>query len=104
VDMLNTERVLGCDTATGLAPCQNPPPGALFYPIFTTRAVVGGCLWQEGGPSIPGTTNNFGGSSATEFSTTPEPAVYIGGTSAAPSSQTKFENYRQILSSNPCTW
>jgi hypothetical protein len=104
VDMLATERALGCDTTTGLAPCHNPPPGALFYPIFNAVAAVGFCFWQEGGPSIPGTTNNFGGGSATEFSTTPEPSVYISGTSAAPSSQVKFENYRQILSPNPCTW
>ena len=103
-DMLTTERALGCDTATGLAPCHNPPPGAIFYPIFSTVPSGTACLWQEGGPSIPGTTNNFGGSSATEFSTTPEPAVYINGTSAAPGSVTKFENYRRILSTNPCTW
>jgi hypothetical protein len=103
-DMLATEKAQGCDTTTGLAPCHNPPPGALFYPIFSTLASGAACLWQEGGPSIPGTTNNFGGSSATEFSTTPEQAVYISGTSVAPSSQIKLENYRQIFSSNPCTW
>jgi hypothetical protein len=104
VDMLETERTLGCDTSTGLLPCQNPPPAALFYPIFSTQPVTGGCLWQEGGASIPGTANTFGGTSATEFSTTPEPSVYISGTSSLPGSQIKFENFRQILSSNPCTW
>ena len=27
----------------------------------------GSCLWQEGGGSIPGTVNNFGGTSAAEY-------------------------------------
>jgi hypothetical protein len=56
-----------CDRITG-ANCVNPPPGAQFYPFFSTRNDrQSGCLWQEGGANIPGTTNTFGGSSTTEF-------------------------------------
>jgi hypothetical protein len=55
-----------CDPVSG-ANCVNPPAGAQFYPIFSTTFRRGVCNWQEGGPSIPGTVNNFGGSSVTEF-------------------------------------
>lgn len=61
-----------CDTTTG-AGCTNPPPGAEFYPFYSTRLdrVHGHgrhhetvCNWQEGGDFIPGTVNDYGGSSA----------------------------------------
>ena len=55
-----------CDPVSG-ANCVNPPPGAQFYPFFSTTFRPGECTWQEGGPFIPGTVNNFGGSSVTEF-------------------------------------
>jgi hypothetical protein len=55
-----------CDRVTG-AHCANPPNGAEFYPFYTTGMANGTCVWQQGGNFIPGTTNNFGGSSATEF-------------------------------------
>ncbi len=55
-----------CDPVTG-ANCVNPPPGAQFYPFFSTTFRQGECTWQEGGPFIPGTVNKFGGSSVTEF-------------------------------------
>jgi hypothetical protein len=55
-----------CDRTTG-ADCVNPPNGAAFYPFFSTGTHNGGCAWQEGGKFIPGTTNDFGGSSTTEF-------------------------------------
>ena len=55
-----------CDRVTG-ANCVNPPPGAQFYPFFSTTFPQGECSWQEGGPFIPGTVNNFGGSSTAEF-------------------------------------
>ena len=54
-----------CDRTTG-ANCVNPPNGAQFYPS-SRRGCNGTCTWQEGGPFIPGTTNNFGGSSTAEF-------------------------------------
>ncbi len=55
-----------CDPVTG-ANCVNPPAGAQFYPFFSTTFRHGECTWQEGGRFIPGTVNNFGGSSTAEF-------------------------------------
>ena len=55
-----------CNRLTG-AGCVNPPPGAAFYPFFSTRVDNGACTWQEGGDFIPGTVNDYGGSSASEF-------------------------------------
>jgi hypothetical protein len=71
--------------------------GANFYPLYTTTTTTLGCTWQFGGPSLPGTTNNFGGSSASEFGpllqlSYPQP----GGTF------TRFNNFRNVLVSNPC--
>jgi len=85
-----------CNRSTG-AGCVNPPAGANFYPLFTTGPTGLGCTWQIGGPSIPGTTNTFGGSSTTEFGpllslTYPQP----GG------SFSRFNNFRNVLVSNPC--
>jgi hypothetical protein len=47
--------------------CVDPPPNSVFYPFYTTRNTPHGCMWQEGGPYIPGTTNEFGGSAHAEF-------------------------------------
>jgi hypothetical protein len=55
-----------CDMVTG-AGCVNPPPGAAFYPIFSTRDDGGACSWQEGGTTIPGTTRTLGGNSKAQF-------------------------------------
>jgi len=55
-----------CNRQTGKN-CVNPPPGAHFYPIFSTTRTGGSCEWQEGGPYIPNTTNTFGGNSRAEF-------------------------------------
>ena len=41
--------------------------GAQFYPFYSTANNHGTCAWQEGGRFIPGTVNDFGGSSVTEF-------------------------------------
>jgi hypothetical protein len=55
-----------CDRTTGVN-CVNPPPGAQFYPFYSTRMVSGVCTWQEGGRFIPGSVRKFGGSSASEY-------------------------------------
>jgi hypothetical protein len=55
-----------CNPNTG-AHCVNPPSGAKFYPFFSTTVKKGTCYWQEGGKFLPGTTNDFGGSSKAEF-------------------------------------
>jgi hypothetical protein len=89
-----------CDVLTGNG-CVNPPPGALFYPIYSTTEIGEGCWWQLGGPGIPGTKNNFGGSSATEYSTLLG-SVYIDGTLSKPASIVVFENFHRVLQHNPC--
>src|SRR5207302_147143 len=78
--------------------CVNPPKGTTFYPIYTTTSFGGACIWQEGGPSIPGTTNTFGGSSVTEFGTTLLQLFYpsVGGVTRI------YEDFRNILPNNPC--
>jgi hypothetical protein len=85
-----------CDPVTGDG-CVNPPPGAAFYPLYSTTTWNGGCAWQFGGGNIPGTTNAFGGSAATEFSTITAFNYPFGG-QAFP----LFETFRQILDTNPC--
>jgi hypothetical protein len=86
-----------CSHRTGVG-CTNPPPGAQFYPIYsTTEFLPGVCGWQEGGGNINGTINNFGGTSTAEYG----PVLfspYINGTS----SFILVENNRQVLNNNPC--
>ena len=87
-----------CNRTTG-ANCVNPPPGASFYPIYTTGALSGQCIWQFGGPSIPGTTNTFGGTSAAEYGSLlqlvyPQPAPI--------NSVARYNNFRNTLDANPC--
>jgi hypothetical protein len=57
-----------------------------------------------GGPNIPGTTNNFGGSSTTEFGGISGVAFAEIATPAQPngSSIIIFGNYRRVLNENPC--
>ncbi len=98
---------LDCDVQTG-AHCVNPPPGATFYPIYSTRNTDaadqplhhgGGesCLWQVGGPFIPGTTNTFGGTSAAEYGS----LLHLTyPTHTGPVSL--ILNFRRVLSTNPC--
>ncbi len=85
-----------CNRTTG-ANCVNPPPGAQFYPFFTTRGAGPGCRWQLGGANIPGTTNTFGGNSTAAFGpllTSVYPGV--GGP------VTRINNFRRVLDHNPC--
>lgn len=99
--------------------CTNPPPGANFYPIYTTGTDVAndnsqgdqpaqgdrqgnnprieGCVWQLGGPAIAGATNNFGGNSVTEYGDKFAQAIPFPG-----GPRFRFENNRRILASNPC--
>jgi hypothetical protein len=85
------------------AGCVNPPRGSTFYPFFSTTGKGTSCLWQEGGSHITGTTNDFGGSSATEFGTRASgnllPLAYPGAGYAI---SRRYNNFRKILSSNPC--
>jgi hypothetical protein len=79
--------------------CVNPPAGANFYPFYSTRD-VGNCTWQLGGANIAGTTNTFGGSSTSEFG----PLLELAYPAATPpgSVSVRFNNFRQVLSQNPC--
>jgi hypothetical protein len=86
-----------CNRTTG-ADCVNPPAGAAFYPFFSTRMDHGTCTWQEGGAFIPGTVNDFGGSSASEFGSlllTAYPSV--GNTIVY-----RYNNFQRDLGRNPC--
>jgi hypothetical protein len=101
-----------CDRNTG-ANCVNPPPGANFYPIYTTgvdtgaeggnnnvqaRHDSGNCVWQLGGTSIPGTTNTFGGNSTTEFG----PLLFSVYPDKGFKPLRRTNNFRNVLSTNPC--
>jgi hypothetical protein len=90
-------RFAPCNRTTG-ANCVNPPPGAQFYPIYTTRGGPGGCQWQLGGANIPGTRNTFGGTSTAEYG--PLLLLTYPGPGFAPTQ--RFNNFRQILARNPC--
>jgi hypothetical protein len=97
-----------CNRTTG-AGCTNPPPGADFYPIYSTGTAKGdfvkeskdekgGCVWQLGGTGIKGTTNTFGGNSTAEFG----PLLFSNYPSPNVASRTRTNNFRNILSTNPC--
>ena len=100
------------DLLTGKQTASFPVPSqSEFYPFYSTNdgSALGDnhgrvdhirCVWTEGGPAYPGTTNNFGGSSATEFGQVAEESWYPG-----PGFQPiyRWNNYRNILSTNPCT-
>jgi hypothetical protein len=86
-----------CDVITGTG-CTNPPPGAQFYPIYsTTSRNAHSCLWQLGGPNITSTLNNFGGTAAAEYGSL-YPLVFAGP--RGPSFE--YLNFHQVLG-NPCT-
>jgi hypothetical protein len=90
-----------CNRFTG-ANCVNPPPGANFYPIYTTGTSngtpSGHCVWQFGGTNLKGTTNTFGGNSAAEFG----PLLFSFYPNPNPAVRLRTNNFRNILSSNPC--
>jgi hypothetical protein len=92
-----------CDRFTGNG-CTNPPPGSNFYPFYSTGTSTqnpssgGHCVWQLGGAFIKGTTNSFGGSSAAEFG----PLLFSFYPNPNPAIRLRTNNFRNILSSNPC--
>jgi hypothetical protein len=86
-----------CDTTTG-ANCVNPPAGAQFYPFFSTTFQHGACTWQEGGRFIPGTVNDFGGSSKAEFG----PLLGTLYPEAGFTTTTRFDDFNSGNLRNPC--
>ncbi len=85
-----------CDPFAGSG-CVNPPPGAAFYPIFSTGTGSTGCVWQSGGPNIAGATNNFGGNAGAEYGPLTLTNLPLGA-QALP----LFQIFRQVLNTNPC--
>ena len=86
-----------CDRTTG-ANCVNPPAGAQFYPLYTTGTQHGGCVWQQGGTHIPGTTNTFGGSSTTEYG----PLLLTAYPEPGPTIVRLYDNFNSGDMRNPC--
>jgi hypothetical protein len=86
-----------CDRTTG-ANCVNPPAGAQFYPFFSTTTHGGTCTWQEGGNFIPGTIDNFGGSSTTEFG----PLLHTLYPEAGRTPTILIDNFNSGDLTNPC--
>jgi hypothetical protein len=96
-DLPRIEVGVGCNRETG-AGCVNPPPGANFYPLYSTRTGGGACGWQEGGPLIPGTSNTFGGSSTTEYGSVLH--LYYASSPRGPA-RTLINDFRNVIP-NPC--
>jgi hypothetical protein len=86
-----------CNRTTG-ENCVNPPPGAQFYPFYTTRNGPLGCNWQLGGANIPGTKETFGGNSTAEFG--PLLTLTYPGANFMP--VTRINDFRRVLNHNPC--
>jgi hypothetical protein len=76
----------------------NPPIGAQFYPFFTTGFSNGGCVWQEGGNFIPGTTNHFGGNSTRAYG----PLLRTAYPDAGFTVTRLFNNFNSGDFRNPC--
>jgi hypothetical protein len=92
-----------CNRFTGEG-CTNPPPGAAFYPIYSTGSSTqtpsahSHCVWQFGGPGIKGTTNTFGGNSTAQYG----PLLFSFYPNPNPAIRLRANNYRNVLDSNPC--
>jgi hypothetical protein len=80
------------------AGCVNPPVGASFYPFFSATNQRGGCYWALGGPFIPNTFNNFGGSSAAEYG----PLLSLAYPAANGQPTLRYNNFRNVVNNNPC--
>jgi hypothetical protein len=84
------------------AGCVDPPNGASFYPIYSTTMVGKGddraCWWQEGGGSIPGTKNNFGGIPGLEYGGLQAQTYPAAGNTV----QQILETFHNTLGYNPC--
>lgn len=82
--------------------CVNPPPQSRDYPFYVTTKPGGHCQWTEvGGVHLSGITNAFGGSAATEYGQSLLTGDYP--TSPAGTVTLRDNNFRRILSANPCT-
>ena len=81
--------------------CVNPAAGSSFYPFFSTVSVNGACVWEEGDAHLPGTINNFGGTSTAEYGGLLV-SVYPRVPTTAGSTQGIIETFHRTLNKNPC--
>jgi hypothetical protein len=79
--------------------CVNPPPHANFYPFYSTTFKRGSCWFQQGGPYIPGTIDNFGGSAQAEYG--PLRAIDYP-TAPFGTITSRFNDFRSDQMRNPC--
>src|SRR5205809_3246412 len=82
-------------TTDDLGPSGAPEP-AVFYPFFSTSNRGGGCVWQEGN-HIPGSSNDFGQNA--QYGS----LLNLTYTTTGGGPTTRFNDFRQVLSKNPCT-
>ncbi|HYA50634.1 MAG TPA: hypothetical protein VEG33_05645, partial [Streptosporangiaceae bacterium] len=75
--------------------------GAAFYPFYSTAKANGTCQWQEGGPFIPGTINDFGGSSTSEYGPLLQTVYPVAGPSG-PTTVLFYNNFNSGDMQNPC--
>ena len=78
--------------------CVNPPVGASFYPFYSTRLDWDGCNWQIGGPFIPFTLEEFGGSSTAEYG--PLLPLFYPSSNGQP--EYVYDDFHRGLPFNPC--
>ncbi len=88
-----------CDRLTGanctIIPETDDNQPAVFYPFFSITKVGGQCVWQIGN-HIPGSTNDFGQDA--QYGT----LLNLTYTATGGGLRTVYEDFRQILSKNPC--
>ena len=88
-----------CDRNTGanctIIPETDDGQPAVFYQFFSITNSGGQCVWQEGN-HIPGSKNDFGQDS--EYGQ----LLNLTYTNVGGGPMTLFEDFRQILSKNPC--
>lgn len=88
-----------CDRATGagcsLIPVTDDGRPAAFYPFFSTAKAGGQCTWRLGN-HIPGSTNDFGQNA--QYGT----LLNLTYTALGGAPTTRYNDFRQILSKNPC--
>ena len=106
-DLPRIEDPAVCDRFTGVGctlipTTDDPAPGggtqpAVFYPFFSTTHTSSGCVWQLGN-HIPGSTNDFHQNQ--QYGTLLNLTYTAFGGGGAPT--TRYNDFRQIFSSNPC--
>ena len=88
-----------CNRSNGdgctLIPNTDDGTPAAFYPFFSIRNAGGQCVWQIGN-HIPGSKNDFGQNQ--QYGT----LLNLTYTAAGGSQTTRYNDFRQILSKNPC--